>query len=353
MARIIAGDQSFNIEPSIGPSSGSTPIQPVTSFGSATASLAVTLAGASVTLVVLGGAPDAAVVDELVTDLWLLGDFPMRYRLWAVWQDFDSQGDDRVSFQAVTYERLMNRRLFGAGGLLASAVDVGTIVWDAIQHTQAKPGGDLGITAGNIVTGVTTSIDWLPGQNIGSVLEEMMNATNCYWVIDSELQLHVYSRDAAVPIVEPLMWGINVHEMQRASAGVGFANSVFASGSAATVPVFSTHPDIATDPRGLWETAIARPNDFTQAYLQEAADGELAISYLGLSHWNVTYVTEHWIGASRISPGDRAVLVVPSSLAGPASPPPTVNVECVSMTMSFTGDGALEIGAVFNELPAD
>jgi len=351
MTKIRAGDRIFNIEPSVGPSSGSVPTQPVTSFGSATADLDVSLAGASVTLVVLGGAPEVAVLDELVTDLWLLGDFPLRYRVWAVWQDFDSQGDDRVSFQAVTYERLMNRRLFGAGGLIANDVDVGTIVWNAIQHTQAKPGGNFGITAGNITTGVTTSIDWWPGENIGSVLQQMMEATNCYWTIDADLELNVYSRDAVVPIVEPIMWGINAHEMQRASAGVGFANGVFASGSSETVPLFSNHADVATDPRGLWETAISRPSDTTQAHLQEAADGELAIRYQGLSHWNVTYVTEHWIGASRIRPGDRATLVVPPTLAGPAAPPATVNVECVSMTLAFSGDGNLEVRAVFNELP--
>lgn len=352
MTKIRAGDELFDITPSIGPSSGSVPTQPVTSFGSASASMEITLAGASMQMVILGHAPEAAVIDELVTDLWLLGDFPMRYRVWAVWQDFDEHADDRVSFQAVTYERLLNRRLVGAGGLLYNNTDVGTILWNAIQHTQAKTGGNLGITAGTITTGVTASIDWAPGENIGLRVEEMMNAADCYWTIDENKVLNVYVRDSTTPIAEPIMWGVNARYMQRASAGVGFANSVYASGNPATTPVFSTHANIATDPRGLWEVAVARPTLDIQTELAAAAAGELHHRYQGLSRWNVTYVTEHWVGASRIRPGDRATLIVPPTLAGPATPPASVNVECISMSLGFTGDGGLEVSAVLEELPA-
>lgn len=351
MPKIRAGDARFDITPSIGPSSGSVPTQPVTSFGSAQAQMNIDLQGASCMMVVLGHTPEAKVIDELVTDLWLLGDFPMRYRVWAVWQDFDEHADDRISFQGVTYERLLNRRLVGAGGLLYTNVDIGTIIWNAIQHTQAKPGGDLGITQGTTTIGLTHSIDWLPGENIGSLLEELAKAHNIYWFIDEDKQLQVRDRGTTVQIAEPIMWGVNVRHMQRASAGVFFANSVYASGSPETTPLFSTHADIAADPRGLWETAIARPNQTLQDELEDSADGELALRYQGLSRWNVTYVTEHWVGASRIKPGDKATLIVPPTLAGPAVPPATVQVECISMSLGFDGDGGLEIRAVLEELP--
>lgn len=352
MTKLRVGDTMFDITPSIGPSSGSVPTQPVTSFGSAAGQMDIDLAGASCSMVVLGNSPEAKVIDELVTDLWLLGDFPMRYRVWAVWQDFDEHGDDRISFQGVTYERLLNRRLFGAGGLLYNDTDVGTILWNAIAHTQAKTGGDLGLTQGTTTTGITTSIDWLPGENIGAKIEEMMKAHNCYWVVDENRAVHCYSRAATTPIAEPIMWGVNARYLQRASAGVGFANSVYASGSPDTTPVFTTHADIATDPRGLWEMAIARPQETLQAELTDAANGELVLRYQGLSRWNVTYVTEHWVGASRIRPGDKATLIVPPTLAGPGTPPASVPVECVSMQLQFDGDGGLEVRAVMEELPA-
>lgn len=352
MTKIRAGDAVFDITPAIGPSSGSSPTQPVTSFGSATGAMDIDLQGASVTLVILGHTPEADVVDELVTDLWLLGDFPMRYRVWAVWQDFDEHGDDRISFQAVTYERLMNRRLVGAGGLLYNNTDVGTILWNAIQHTQAKPGGDLGITAGTITAGVTTSIDWQPGENIGARVEEMMNAAGCYWYIDEDKAVQVVRRDLTTPILEPIMWGVNARALQRASAGVGFSNSIYVSGAAETTALFATHPDIATDPRGLWESAMAVPTETVQSALTATANGELALRYQGLSRWNVTYVAEHWIGASRIQPGDKATLIVPKTLAGPAVPPASVQVECVSMALGFSGDGDMEVRAVVEELPA-
>lgn len=351
MTKIKAGESVFNISPAIGPSHLDAPTQPVTSFGSASAAMQLDLHGASCSMVVLGHTPEAAVLDELVTDLWLLGDFPMRYRIWAVWQDFDIHGDDRVSFQGVTYERLLNRRLVGAGGLLYENTDVGTILWAAIQHTQAKPGGDLGIIAGSMTTGITTSIDWLPGENIGIRIEEMMQAAGCYWVIDEDKQANVYVREDTTPILEPLMWGVNVSDLQRASAGVGFSNSVFMSGTEQVTPVFATHPHVDSDPRGLWEAAVARPTETSQDELLASANGELDVRFQALSRWNVTYVTEHWVGASRIRPGDRAELKVPRTLAGVITPPESVQVECVSMSFAFDGDGGLEVKAVFEELP--
>ena len=352
MALIRAGDATFDITPSLGPSTGSVPTQPVTSFGSAAGQMDISLNGGSIQMVVLGGSPEAKVIDELASDLWLLGDFPMRYRLWAVWQDFDEHGDDRISFQGVTYERLFNRRLIGAGGLLYTNTDVGTIIWNAIQHSQAKPGGDLGITAGSIVTGVNASIDWLPGDNIGARIEELMIANDCYWYIDENKAVNVYVRDSVTPILEPIMWGVNARFMQRASGGVGFANSVYASGGPETTPLFATDPGVGADPRGLWEHAIARPGEAIQATLDAAAAGELHLRKQGLSRWNVTYVAEHWIGSARIRPGGRARLIVPPTLAGPIVPPAEVDVECVSMSVQFDGDGGLEVRAVFEELAA-
>lgn len=352
MTLLRVGDKWFDITPSIGPSSGSVPIQPVTSFGSAAGQFDIDLAGASCSMVVLGHAPEAKVIDELVTDLWLLGDFPMRYRIWSVWQDFDEHGDDRISFQGVTYERLLNRRLFGAGGLLhETPVDVGTILWNAIQHTQAKTGGDLGITQGTTTTEIMTTADWLPGENIGARLEELMKAHGCYWWVDQNKAVQVRVRADTTPIAEPIMWGVNVRHLQRASSGVGFANSIYGSGSPETTPVFATHADIATDPRGLWEASIARPEETIQAELTEAVNGELNLRYQGLSRWNATYVTEHWVGSARIRPGDKATLIVPKTLAGPVTPPASVQVECVSMSLSFDGDGGMEVRAVLEELP--
>ena len=66
MTLLRAGEQVFDITPAIGPSSGSTPTQPVTPFGSATGAMSIDLQGASVSLVILGHTPEAAVVDELV-----------------------------------------------------------------------------------------------------------------------------------------------------------------------------------------------------------------------------------------------------------------------------------------------
>lgn len=352
MAMFRAGGRTFRLKAAVGAASGSAPEQEVTSFGSASAGVELDLNGGMIQMVTLGHAPEVKFINELATDLWLLGDFPMRYRLWAVWQDFDQENDDRVSFQGVTYERLLNRRLVGAGGISYTSTDVGTIVWGAIQHTQAKPGGNLGITAGSITTGVSTSVDWAPGENIGQRISEMLEATGCYWWIDSDLAVHVRQRGSLPMLAEPITLGAQAHSMQRASAGAGFANSVYMSGSSATVPLFATDPNVGSDPRGLWEVAVARPQEDIQAALTTAAGGELALRRQALSHWNVTYVTESWVGPSRIRPGDRAKLKVPPTLAGPITPPSQVDVECQSLTLQFDGDGSLEARAVLNELPS-
>jgi len=351
MTKFRTGSAEIDITPSLGPWDGS-PEQPVTSFGSAAGQMDVTLAGASITMVTLGHAPEVEFIDELVTDLWLLGDLPMRYRLWSVWQDFDEHGDDRVSFQGVTYERLMNRRLFGAGGLVLENTDIGTILWSAIDHSQQKVGGDLGLTQGSTTIGFNHSVDWLPGENIGAKLQELCDAHDLYWKVDENKQVNVYNRASTTPIDEPIIWGVNARHMQRASAGVDFANSVYASGSPDTTPLFASRSDLATDPRGLWEAAISRPNQTIQSELEDSANGEVFLRSQALARWNITYVAEHWIGSSRLLPGGRATLVVPPTLAGPSAPPATVDVECVSMQITFSGDGELGIKAVVEELPA-
>lgn len=349
MAAVTVGEQVINITPSIGAASGTDPQQEATTFGSVT--ITCDLDGAAIAMVVGGDSAEAGYIDELASDLWLLGDVPMRFRLWAVWQDWDASGDDRISLQGVTYKRLLNRRLVGPGGLnFAAGTDAGSILWGLWQHTQAKPGGNLAVTAGSYTTGATAERNYVEGDNLGDLASQLSEALDVWWDVDSDLVFSAGQLSTIDYIAQPLQLGVNVDAMQRASGGAEYADSVFGSGAIGTAGSWSTDPDIATNPRGLWERARGWPTVSKQDTLDEHVDGALAESMQMLSHWNIDMNAERWVTDSRLMPGDFAVLVVPRSLAAPIGvPTDRVAVQVTSTVINFTGDGDFNVKLVASE----
>lgn len=349
MGLLHVGGQDIDITLAVGPSNGE-PKQELTTYGSVTAQFDI-LAGNTLSVVVAGNSPEAPYVDELASDIWMTGALHQRFRIWAVWQDFDKQGDDRVSMQAVTYDRLINRRhVVTPAGLTFTGVDQGLILWGLWQHTQAQPGGDLGVTLGTPhLTGVLRDRTYLYGENLGTIAENLSKVEDApIWIVNGDLEFEA-RMPADFPITDtPLTLGATARHLQRSSGGADYANFAYGDADAETTsPVTLATADIAADPRGRWEIAKSWPTVKLQDTLAQHVAGELEEANAPLAHWNVEMEPGRWVNDARLMPGDYAVLVVPRTLAGPLGTPfDKVVVQVVSVAVNFTAQGSLDVKLV-------
>lgn len=351
MARLVAGDVNFNLTLAIGPSSGSAPVQEVTSFGSVTITFDLE-SGSNLQFVARGNSPEAAYIDELATDVWLMGDIKARFRTWAVWQEWFQNGQDNVNVMGVTYKKLLNRRLFNTP-VTFTTTDLGLIIWGMWQHTQALPGGNLGVTLGTPnLTGMVRTRAYKTGENLGAQADAEYEE-GIWWSIDENRVLTAGSLATRAFVGAPLHLGASVREMQRAS-GSDFANAVYGDADeSVTTGVWKVDPTVTTDPRGRWELASGWPTVTLQQTLDDRTAAFLKDSTLTVAHWNIDMEPARWMSDTRIMPGDYAVLVVPRSLAAPiGAPTQLITVRVTQVSVSFDADGGLEVKAVVMEMPS-
>lgn len=352
MGTITVGGETINLTLAVGPSSASAPSQEVTFSGSVTVLFDLE-SGTNLQFVTRGYSPEATFIDEMATDVWLLGDIPVRFRTWAVWQEWFQNGQDNISVMAVTYKKLLNRRLVHpAEGLAFDNMDIGLILWGLWQHTQALPGGNLGVTLGaEHLTGLIRSRSYKQGENLGQQAEEEYEE-GIWWDIDPNLVFTARQILTGPWLATPLHLGANVREMQRASSN-DFANAVFGDADeSTTVGVWAEAPDIATDPRGRWEVAEGWPTVKLQETLNDRTAAFLKASRTPAAHWNLTMEPARWVADSRIMPGTFAVLVIPRTLAYPVGEPtPSIVVMVTQVSINFDEDGALSVSAQVMERP--
>ena len=348
--KLRAGEVEVEATIAVGPSSGASPVQEVTFSGSVTIVFDIET-GSNLQFVTRASSPEAAYINEYESDVWLMGDIKARFRTWAVWQEWFRNGQDNVNSMAVTYKKLLSRRLVH-GGLTFTNVDLGDIIWGLIAHTQALPGGNLGITKGaTTTTGVVVTREYKEGENIGS-LADNEDEMGIWWAID-ENRVYTAGSLASKPFVgAPLHLGANVAELQRAS-GSDFANAVYGDADdSVTTGVWKEAVDVATDPRGRWELAQGWPTVQLQATLNERTAGFLHDSGITVAHWNVEMEPSRWLTDSRIMPGDHCTLVVPRSLAAPiGAPTERIAVQVTQISVNIDDAGGLGVKAVVQEQP--
>ncbi|MET0578773.1 MAG: hypothetical protein ABW122_08945 [Ilumatobacteraceae bacterium] len=352
MGTINVGGYEIDLTLAVGPANSSSPVQEVTFSGSVTLLLDLE-AGSNLQFVTRATSPEAAHISELATDVWLLGDIQQRFRAWAVWQEWFQNGQDNVSTMAVTYKKLLSRRLVVAPeGLSFTDTDLGSTIWGMWQHTQSQPGGNLGVTLGSPVsTGLVRTRTYKYGENLGQQAEDEYEE-GMTWSIDQNLVYRANLIDAGPWIGTPLHLGANVRAMQRAS-GSDFANAVFGDADdATTTGVWRVAADVATDPRGRWELAKGWPTVKLQETLDDRTAAFLEQSYTPVAHWNIEMEAARWVADSRIMPGTFCVLVVPRSLAAPVGEPAERIVVLVTqLSVNFDEDGGLNINSVVMERP--
>ena len=329
----------------VGPAAGSDPSQEITEFSSGGVTASID-AGVDISFEVRSGSPEAQVISELDTDVWVyrLGVPFARGRIVSVVQTWTEDGGDSVSVTAVDYKRLLNARHVQTD-LVYTGTPQERIVQSLIAHTQSQTGGDLGIVEGDIVESQARDRTYARGENIGQLLDNLTKVIDGPWFgVDADLRLNAFPFSSFPTMTTPITLGATARSLTRQSGAAMFANSVYVDGdNSSTVGVSVDAAGLASDPRGRWEKAAGFPNVVEQATLVEKADGLLESSASPVAQWSIVMEPERWLSDAGFNVGDHGSLVVPASTVAPIGAAATVkDVQVYGLSVSITADG--EVG---------
>ncbi|WP_226361849.1 hypothetical protein [Pseudonocardia sp. ICBG1142] len=133
-----------------------------------------------------GRDPSCRDIVELSTDLYvyrrqradLRGSLLYRGRIGKSSDVLDADGHS-VTVPSVDYRCLLRRRLLMHGARQRwDNTDQAHIAWDLIQQAQQRTGGDMGIRAGHVATGVRRDRSYELGSSIGEKIQELSEVIN-------------------------------------------------------------------------------------------------------------------------------------------------------------------------------
>lgn len=305
-------------------------------------------AGTSISFGVSGGSPESALIAGYETDVWLYRDGTPaeRCRVLPPDDDWAPNGEHARSVQSVDYKRLLNAR-YVQSSLSFEAEAQEQIVWALIQHTQAQPGGDLGITAGTLGSSTVRDRTYEAGENIGKELDDLTKVVDGPWYgIDGLLRLNCFPASSFPVRSTPIQMGATARRMRRIPSSSGFANSAFVDGDGAvTVPVSVDSATVATDPRGRWEVAAGFPTVQLQETLVEKANGIIQELDAPAGQWDVEIEPSRFLRDANYEVGDFVELVHPKTGA-------SVGVQIMHLSYSFSASGDLSVKVQGLEVPS-
>jgi hypothetical protein len=346
----------------VGPRNGS-PVAEVTSFDSVTIKWNL-LDGPTVSFGLPGSSEEALYVSGLATDLWIFREETtwLRCRVLPVSQSWGAAGEDWVRVDAVGYRQLVDARFLHAP-LPFTDMDQGEIIWQIIEHIQAQPNGDLGITKGPVLTGIDrTRSEYVTGDSVGAIVKNLVEVIDGGVPIigpgltgENELSVRLPSQFPAHS--QPAVWGGNCTSMERKPSA--FANSAFVDGTSGgeevLEPVWYDHPSIATDPRGRWETALSPSTSVTrQETVYDLAVGTVSEMSAPPYTWTLNMRADRWLTDSSYQPGHFVKVRVPATTVDPLDVVPVeadeVTIQVVEVTLQASGGGATAVTVVGPEV---
>lgn len=296
--------------------------QPVTELSDATArSVTWRLTGSSEASITMPGlSPQVAAIEEMITNLWVLRSgaalFCGRFGARNDQADTDTY---TIQYGVGDYRALLARRQLYEGDTLSYLnTDQAVIAWGLISSTQAKPGGNLGITRG---AGQTTGVvrdrsEYVAGQWIGESLDQLSQVTDGF---DYDLTPNIATGGMAFDIYYPsrgtekgrvLDYGGRVTGFTRQVDPGTFGNAVRGTGADGLAAVRMEAAALASAREGRWDlqyadTSITLPTTLSAKTAQALATGQYLVP-----SWSVTLQTGGWGGPADFWLGDQVTLVV-------------------------------------------
>jgi len=270
--------------------------------------------------------PEAASIQELVSDLWVFrnGQPLYRGRVGAASDTADGSAHT-ATFSTADYRAVLKRRLLFDADLFSFTSDQSYVAWQYILQTQGRSGGGLGITQGvGQVTGVSQTTAFLAGTSVGDVVDQISQGpTGFDWDINpvagsTGLTFDVYYPQRGTDRQRVVDFPGRIASFQRTVDPGQFANALRVTGgtpagaSTALAPVVVTEAGIATDPAGRFELQYGDTNIVTSATLTSVAQQRLALGQVVTPVWTVTLNADSWGGPGDIWLGDPVILQVDS-----------------------------------------
>lgn len=310
-------------------------------------SLTVRLAGADQAQCSLDArSVQAGRIVETATDLLVYRDGTLLHR-GRVGPTQDEASADRhtVTLTAVGYEAVLDRRTVwpadaadtdGQGNPVRryTQVEQEEIGWDLITLTQARTGGDLGVTRGaDQATGRLRDRSYPVGKSIGEAIAQLSNVSDGFdWAITPELVYRVWYPRRGADNGFVLDYEGTVAAFSRSFNPASFANAHTVSGSEGTT--VEAREEAAYGAEGRWEAHHGEPDISEQTTLAARADRVHADALAYKARWTVTLTAGRWDGPDDLWVGDTAVLAVRSGRLDVVE-----RVRVVEMTVSPDDDG--------------
>ena len=295
-----------------------------------------------------GRGVDAAAIDVLETDVWVYLDGALLYRGRVVAAPDNLNGTEHSRSVTVTdYRGLLSRR-YAMTALTYTNMRQSAIAAALIGHTQAQPGGNLGITSPNMPLDTLRDRTYAVGDNIGDRLAELGRVEGGFdWWIDANRRFRMGEpRGLATSVV--LDYGSTVTAVSREPDVGGFANTVLVTGAQDLVPAVRVGSGVMADVRGRWEDTFSFPSVTEQATVNAKANRLLAEGSKPPVTYTLTLAPGAWPVAVNAGVGDSAIVNVQS---GQLNEQNRARIEEVTVAIGDSGDETVTMVAVATDEP--
>ena len=275
-----------------------------------------------------GTDPAIAGITELETDLIVMYGPQIIFDGRVVpTQDTLTASAHRTQVTALDYREVLRRRFLLTGdqpALTWTDIEQATIAWNMIQATQARPGGNLGITRGTgQTTGVKRTYTATAGDYAGDDITSLAQLDNGFeWQVTpytmSDLRFDVFYPQQGTGRGVVLAWGdARISSITRNVDPSTFANAVYVTSSASTsgtktlTPVHLEAADIGSRAEGRWDT-VTGTDDQAQSTLNDHAAALLNQAQVLVPSYTITFYPGAWGGPSDIWLGDFLTVQIDS-----------------------------------------
>lgn len=276
-----------------------------------------------------GRHPNAAYIAELSTDLHAIftptvgtPSIIYRGRLGATSDVLDASAHT-VSVASMDYREVLRRRILYASDTLSYvSQDQADIAFNLISQTQARSGGNLGITKGlGNPSGTTRTLTYAAGDSIGDQIQTLSGLQGGFeWDItpisSSALRLDIWTSIRGSTRGVVLEYGGLVEAVRREVRPSDYANSIRVTGDQSQTtpptPQERTASDIASRAEGRWDKAMTAPGTIDLVALQSRADYLLAYSQTLIPSYTLTLKRGAWTGPAQMWLGDNVTVVIKS-----------------------------------------
>jgi hypothetical protein len=314
------------------------------------------------TFTVNGKDPQAAAFTELQSDLWCWRSGTtapiFQGRIGPTIDTLDSSKHS-VAVTAWDYREVLNRRrLFTGDTLTWTAIEQATIVWNLIQATQGRAGGNLGIVQGaGAHTGVPRTISFAAGDFVtADILNLAQLDAGFDWDITpygtQDLRVDIFYPYRGVPRGVVLEYGGSlVNQITRNVDPSTFADALLITGdpSLTLTPQQPEATDISTRPEGRWDQ-IMGTTYLTQTALNSHAAYMLANAETVTPSYSIVLQVNAWNGPGHIWLGDAVTVRINS---GRLTVDDVLRVLEVDIAIGDNGDEkvTLQVGQLTHTFP--